>query len=85
MQKSGSPVLQSFLLKLLFFGSLWFITFPVMVLVANMSPHYHRHRIVVLGTLFMQSACLASLAHQFLAESSTYARLSTVWIFWKQE
>eukprot|EP01064_Diplonema_japonicum_P000353 TRINITY_DN10246_c0_g1_i1.p1 TRINITY_DN10246_c0_g1~~TRINITY_DN10246_c0_g1_i1.p1 ORF type:complete len:490 (+),score=90.58 TRINITY_DN10246_c0_g1_i1:87-1556(+) len=77
--KAGSPILRSFLLKLLVFGSLWFVTFPLMVFIANLSAHYHRHRIVVTGVLVMQSLCLGALSHQFLAGSSTYARLSTAW------
>ncbi|KAJ9450321.1 hypothetical protein DIPPA_26028 [Diplonema papillatum] len=78
-QKSGSPVLRSFLFKLLSVGSLWFISFPLMVFIANMAAHYNRHRIVVTGVVVMQAFCLGSLSHQFLAESSTYARLSTAW------
>ena len=81
--RGGSPILKSFLLKLFISGSVWFVTFPLMVWLANLSPHYHRHRIVVVGTLFTQTLCLALLAHQFLAESSTYQRLSTVRLFLK--
>eukprot|EP01062_Namystynia_karyoxenos_P031296 TRINITY_DN23225_c0_g1_i1.p1 TRINITY_DN23225_c0_g1~~TRINITY_DN23225_c0_g1_i1.p1 ORF type:complete len:533 (+),score=198.86 TRINITY_DN23225_c0_g1_i1:126-1601(+) len=78
-QRGGSGQLRSFLLRLLVLGSLWFIAFPLMVMVANAAPHYHRHRIVAGGVLFLQSSCLSLLAYQFLSEGSAYARLSTAW------
>ena len=77
--KSTQQSLVSFLIKLLIFGSLWFVTFPVAVTVANLSPHYHRHRIVVIGVLVVQAICLAVLSHQFLKDESAYAKLSTAW------
>eukprot|EP00756_Hemistasia_phaeocysticola_P066710 Hpha_TRINITY_DN9441_c0_g1::TRINITY_DN9441_c0_g1_i1::g.139296::m.139296 len=78
-QRGGSSQLVSFLFRLLVLGSLWFVTFPLMVALANICAHYHRHRIVAGGVLFLQNTCLGGLAYQFLSESSSYARLSTAW------
>jgi len=78
-QRGGSQLLVSFLFRLLVLGSLWFVTFPLMVALANICAHYHRHRIVAGGVLFLQNTCLALLGQQFLNEGSSYARLSTAW------
>jgi hypothetical protein len=77
--RGSSESLQAFLKRLLVFGSAWFLCFPVLVLCSGFFVHYQRHRVVAGGVLLTQSVCLGVLAHQFLAETSAYSRLSTAW------
>ena len=77
--RGGSESLVVFLKRLLVFGSTWFLCFPLLVFLSGFCVHYLRHRIVAGGVLLTQTACLGVLAHQFLADTSSYSRLSTAW------
>ena len=65
-----------FLRRLLLFGGLWFLIFPLLVLVAGTLEHYNRHRFVSGGVLLVQTTCAVLMTHQFVSNKSTYAKLS---------
>mmetsp|Transcript_13617 Transcript_13617/g.15948 ORF Transcript_13617/g.15948 Transcript_13617/m.15948 type:complete len:481 (-) Transcript_13617:192-1634(-) len=77
-ENRGGDRLLLFLRRLMLLGGLWFLSFPTLVFVAGWFAHYLRHRIVSVGVLTIQTACLGILAHQFVSEHSTYFKLSTL-------
>lgn len=78
LKSGGSDKLVVFLRRLLFFGGLWFLVFPLLVAIAATLPHYNRHRFVSGGVLIVQTVCFLSLTHQFTSAHSTYHKLSTL-------
>ena len=77
-QQRGGDRLLAFLKRLRMLGGLWFLCFPLLVFFAGFFPHYHRHRFVSTGMLTLQTGVLAVLGYQFVSESSTYFKLSTL-------
>lgn len=75
---TGGGFVMQFLTKLRVFGSIWFLSFPVLVLVAGFLAHYLRHRLVTGGVMILQTGCLVALGEQFLSESSIYFRISSM-------
>jgi len=77
---SKDQTMESFLKSLLFLGTSYFLIFPIVVYIAEVFlPHYERHFFVETSVITVQCAIMAALAYQFLAKSSVYRRLSTVW------
>lgn len=74
----GGDKLLAFLKRLRLLGGLWFLCFPLLVFFAGFFAHYNRHRFVSTGMLTLQTAILAVLGYQFISESSTYFKLSTL-------
>lgn len=77
-ESRGGEKLLAFLKRLRLLGGLWFLSFPLLVFIAEMFSHYLRHRIVSTGVLTIQTTLLSVLGYQFISESSTYHRLSTL-------
>lgn len=67
----------SFLKQLFFFGSIWFLCLPLLVLCAIFLPPYRRHQFVAGGSIFVQFVALSLLSTLFL-ESSEYYRVSSL-------
>lgn len=67
---------KKFLKKLLIFGGIWFIAFPIVVFIATIESHYVKHRIVCIGTEILQTLCLILLSREFMSNSSSYAKAS---------
>jgi len=76
--QSGGDKLVLFLRRLLFFGALWFLCFPLCVMLAGTLAHYNRHRFVSGAVLLVQTICLLSMTHQFTSSHSQYYKLSTL-------
>lgn len=77
-QARGGERLVSFLKRLMLLGGLWFLSFPVLVCLAGLLPHYWRHWWVTAGVVLLQTLSLAILGHQFMSHHSTYFKLSTL-------
>jgi len=74
----GSMQMQGFLKRLLFFGSVWFFSFPALVFIASLFAHYLQHFVITGGVLIIQNLCITLLTQQFLSNSSWYAKVSEV-------
>lgn len=68
----------SFLNRIMIFGTLWFLAFPLIVFVASFMAHYLRHFIVSSGVLLTQTVCLFVLSYEFGSNKSMFARFSQV-------
>jgi len=77
-EKRGGEKLVLFMRRLMTLGGLWFLSFPLIVLLAGFLKHYHRHRFVTIGVLLLQTISLGILGHQFMSNHSTYFRISTL-------
>lgn len=77
-ENRGGEKLLAFLKRLRLLGGLWFLCFPLLVFVASFFAHYHRHRVVSTGMLTLQNSILCVLGYQFISDSSTYFKLSTL-------
>ena len=67
----------SFLNKLYFAGSVWFLCLPILVFIALLLPPYRRHQLVAGGSIFGQFVALALLSTLF-SESSQYYKASSL-------
>lgn len=67
-----------FLNRIMFFGSLWFLAFPLIVILASFVAHYLRHFLVSAGVLLTQTLCLFVLSYEFSSNKSLFARFSQV-------
>ncbi|XP_019864220.1 PREDICTED: integral membrane protein GPR180-like [Amphimedon queenslandica] len=56
---------------------LWFLSFPMLMLIAMVLPEYWRHRVVTIGTIAIQLVALMMLSKQFLSRS-LYWEVSTL-------
>jgi hypothetical protein len=66
-----------FLGKLAWFGAVWFLCLPLLVLVATLLPPYRRHQLVAGGSILVQAAALVLLSTLF-AEGSHFYRMSSL-------
>jgi hypothetical protein len=76
--KNVPPRLRDFCKSLLVGGSIWFLTTPLLVLVAPLFAKVIRHRIVTSGTIFLQTSSLLIMVRLFLSSSSEYYKFSTI-------
>ena len=67
----------AFLQQLMWFGSIWFVGLPLLVLFALVLPPYRRHQVVAGGSIVVQAATLALLSALF-TEGSTYYKMSSL-------
>lgn len=67
----------AFLERLAFFGAVWFLCLPLLVLIALALPPYRRHQLVAGGSIFVQAVALALLSTLFL-EGSHYYKMSSL-------
>jgi len=66
-----------FLQQLTWFGSLWFVGLPLLVLFAFVLPPYRRHQVVAGGSIFVQAGTLVLLSALF-REGSYYYKMSSL-------
>ena len=76
--KNVPPRLRDFCKQLLFAGTLWFWTTPILVAIAPFFDMVIRHRLVTGGTIFLQSTSLLVMVRLFLSSSSEYYKFSTI-------
>jgi len=74
--ESNAEVLD-FLNRLAWFGAVWFLCLPLLVLVAVVLPPYRRHQLVAGGSTLVQAAALILLSALF-SEGSHYYRMSSL-------
>ena len=67
----------AFLEKLTWFGAVWFLCLPALVLLALGLPPYRRHQLVAGGSICVQALALALLSTLF-SEGSTYYKNSSL-------
>merc|ERR1712130_496846 len=68
----------NFLQTLRIFGSLWFLTFPVLVLIASFCHPSFRHLLITAGSIGLQCSALSVLFYLFLSRSSQYWKISSL-------
>lgn len=56
---------------------LWFLAFPLLMLLAMVFPAYHRHKVVTVGVTIIQTVSMAMLSRLFLSRS-LYWEVSTL-------
>ena len=67
----------AFLQKLAWFGGVWFLCLPALVMLALLLPPYRRHQLVAGGSIFVQAIALALLSTLF-TEGSAFYRMSSL-------
>ena len=67
----------AFLSKLAWFGGVWFLCLPALVVVALALPPYRRHQLVAGGTVAGQTAALFLVSALF-SEGSEYYKMSSL-------
>lgn len=67
----------AFLEKLFWFGGIWFLCLPTLVVIALLLPPYRRHQIVAGGSIFVQAIALALLSALF-TEGSHFYKMSSL-------
>jgi len=69
--------IKSFIIKFGILGTLYFLTFPGLVLVSSFwVAHYVKHKVVMLGTLILESVVLIALTRIFTNKSGDYYDVS---------
>ena len=69
-QASATDAVKGFLNELRAAGTVWFLSFPVLVFLSSLSAPYLRHRIVTGGSIASQVAALAYMTNLFLTRSA---------------
>lgn len=72
LKYSNEDATTSFFYRLAIFGTLWFVTFPVMVVVSSFLPSYWRHSFVTGSAIFAQSLALMLLTKLMLSKGQYY-------------
>jgi len=72
----GQGKVVSFLTSLGMWGTLWFVAFPVLLVVTEFFPHYYHHLLVSGGVIVLQCGVLLCLSRLFLLGSSEYSKLT---------
>ena len=73
----GGQEILGFLDKLMWFGGVWFLCLPILILLAMVLPPYRRHQLVAGGSIFVQGIALSLLSTLFL-ESSEFYKISSL-------
>jgi len=76
-KRSTEESVTGFLVQLATFGTLWFLTFPAVVIISTTFPPYLRHSIVTGTAVVMQCVALMLLGKLFLSKGQYY-RASTL-------
>eukprot|EP00667_Euglena_gracilis_P011494 EG_transcript_11731 len=72
IRSSRNADVASFLGRLTFIGTAWFLAFPILVISTSFMAPYNRHAVVAGGSIVLQSAALALFLKLFLSHSEYY-------------
>lgn len=70
--------LNEFLRKVLLLGTVWFLAFPLLVVVCGFLPPTHRHKAITIGAISLQTLALGCLARLFTSRQGVYFKLSSL-------
>ncbi|CAK72567.1 unnamed protein product (macronuclear) [Paramecium tetraurelia] len=74
-QKKKGEVADSFYFKLKLFGTLFFISFPVLLMVSKVIDPYKSYKVIILGSMLMRLLNIALLVRLFVGKSTDYQRI----------
>jgi len=64
--------LQPFLIRFFFASSVYYLSYPLLVLIAGVVAPYLRHKFMLAGVFFMQALSFVGYTHMFLTRGQYY-------------